>query len=368
MAHSPSAPIQRVPYTGMWLDGFSLTPVPGGALLAGGGEWHRDGIGATRRTSTLAVLWDSAKQGWLELPPLPHPRDGHAAVSLPDGRALLISGRDATSPEVSSTLFWEPGTRRFHEGPPLLWGRAHPIAVVLPDGSVLVLGSDFDDDLERGTRAELLRPGANTWEPAGQTVRVFHPGPVCVSGERVVIAGGRDNGSGFAIIEGVHIAPPLDQGTEIWEPHGRTWRMAGPLTRPRDEATGVTLSDGRVLVVGGWHQGTSLASAEVWDPRTESWSPAGELAIARSSFALTALPDGRAAVSGGLVETFQATDSVEIWDPARATWTPGPSLACGRAGHLLAPLGAGVFLVVGGSRSTESGDPETSSEVWHSEP
>ncbi|WP_235216501.1 hypothetical protein [Archangium violaceum] len=102
-----------------------------------------------------------------------------------------------------------------------------------------------------GTRAELLRPGANAWEPAGQTVRVFHPGPVCVSGERVIIAGGRDNGSGFAIIEGVHIAPPLDQGTEIWEPHGRTWRMSGPLTRPRDEAKGVTLSDGRVLVVGG---------------------------------------------------------------------------------------------------------------------
>lgn len=300
MAHSSSAPIQRVPYAGMWLDDFSLTPVPGGALLAGGGEWHRDGIGATRRTSTLAVLWDSAKQGWVELPPLPHPSSGHAAVALPDGRVLLIGGRDTSSPEVSSTLFWEPGTQRFHEGPPLLWGRAGPIAVVLPDGSVLVLGSDFDDDLERGTRAELLRPGANAWEPAGQTVRVFHPGPVCVSGERVVIAGGRD------------------------------------------------------------------ASAEVWDPRTESWSPAGELAIARSSFALTALPDGRAAVSGGLVETFQATDSVEIWDPVRGTWSPGPSLACGRAGHLLAPVGAGVFLVVGGSRSTEIGDPETSSEVWHS--
>ena len=198
-------------------------------------------------------------------------------------------------------------------------------------------------------------------------MRVFHPGPVCVSGERVVIAGGRDNGSGFAIIEGVHIAPPLDQGTEVWEREGRTWRMAGPLTQPRDEAQGVTLSDGRVLVVGGWHKGSALATAEVWDPRTERWSPTGTLATPRSSFALTALPDGRAAVSGGLVETFQATDSVELWDPARGTWSPGPSLARGRAGHLLARVGSGVFLVVGGSRSPTDGNPETSSEVWRSE-
>ncbi|WP_375769823.1 kelch-like protein [Archangium gephyra] len=367
MSRSESASLQRVPHAGMWLDDYSLTPVVGGVLLAGGGEWHRDGIGAMRRVVPLALLWDSAKQDWLELSPLPHPRDGHAAVSLPDGRVLLIGGRDTTSPELASTLFWEPETRRFREGPPLRQARARPIAVGLPDGAVLVLGSDFDNDRERGTRAELLRPGASAWEPAGQAVRIFHPGPVCVSGERVIIAGGRDNGFGFAIIEGVHLAPPLDMSTELWEREGRTWRIAGgPLTQSRDEAQGVTLSDGRVLVVGGWHEGSPLATAEVWDPRTESWSPTGSLATPRSSFALTALPDGRAAVSGGLEETFQATDSVEIWDPARGTWSPGPSLARGRAGHRFAAVGTGVFLVVGGSKSPADGNPETSSEVWRS--
>ena len=38
--------VRRVPYSDMWLEYFCLVAVPGGALLAGGGEWHRDGVGA----------------------------------------------------------------------------------------------------------------------------------------------------------------------------------------------------------------------------------------------------------------------------------------------------------------------------------
>ncbi|WP_224240806.1 Kelch repeat-containing protein [Hyalangium gracile] len=354
----------RVPYEGTWLDGFSLTAVAGGALLAGGSETHSDGT--PPNTANRASFWDASKQEWLPLPPLPTPRFNHAAVALGDGRVLLIGGRDNSVTEMASTLLWDPTTREFKEGPPLREARAYPVARVLPDGAVLVLASELDDDLERGTRAELLRPGASAWEPAGQTVRIFHVGPVCVSGERVVIAGGRDNGFGFAIIEGVHYAPPLAQSTEIWEPGSRTWRTsAGPMLEPRDDAAGVTLSDGRILVVGGWHEGTLLKSTEVWDPRTEQWSPAGTLSIARSSLALTALPDGRAAVSGGLAEgPFDHTKEVEIWEPERRVWTPGKPMEQGRAGHRLVAVGDGAFLVVGIARPSQEVAPETTWELW----
>jgi len=361
-----ASPTGRVPYSGIWLENFSLTALPGGALLAGGMEWHPDGIGSRSQTTDGAAFWDAAKAEWLPLSPLPSPRQNHAAVALKDGRALLVGGRDQKNPDLRSTLVWEPETRQFREGPPLLEARSYPIAVLLPDGAVLVLGSELDDDMERGTRAEILRPGATAWEPAGQTQRIFHVGPVSVSHHKVVIAGGRDNGFGFAVIEGVHYAPPLDQSTELWEREGRSWRTAaGPMTEPREDAQGVTLSDGRILVVGGWHRGTLLTTAELWDPRTERWSPAGKLATARSSFALTALQDGRAAVSGGLAEgPFQNTPEVEIWDPQQGTWSPGPPLALGRAGHKLADVGGGTFLVAGTSRTTPDAPPETTWEQW----
>ncbi|WP_368670378.1 Kelch repeat-containing protein, partial [Myxococcus sp. AM011] len=365
-AKPPSTARRRVPYSGLWLDGFSLTAVASGALLAGGQGWHKDGGGSTPRTSAGAAFWDTSREEWLEVPGLPEPRQDHAAVALPGGRVLLIGGRDNPRPELDSTLFWEPDTRRFVPGPTLLAARSNPVAHVLPDGTVVVLGSDHDHDLERGTRAELLRPGATAWEPAGQTVRIFHTGPVCVSGERIIIAGGRDNGFGFAIIEGQHLAPPLNLSTEVWEPSGRTWRTAPhPLTEERDDAAGVTLSDGRILVVGGWNHGTVLMSAELFDPRTEQWTATGALGLARSSFTLTALADGRAAVSGGLrSDPYGEATDVEVWSPDTGRWSPGMPLAVGRAGHLVVPLGDGAYLVAGTTRVAPDGSLETTSEVW----
>src|SRR6218665_690557 len=362
---SPSlSSVGRVPPAGLWLEGFCLAPVPGGALLAGGGAWHRDGIGATCLRSDLAAFWDLETREWHPLPPLPHPRQGHAAVALPDGRVLLLGGQSTDAPELRTTLFWEPGSRRFQEGPPLIAARAHPLAVSFADGAVVVLGSDFDDDFERGTRAEVLWPGASAWEPAGQTARIFHPGPVCASGDRVVIAGGRDNGFGFAVVEGVHFAPPLDQMTEVWARDRRTWGQGGPLTEPRGGALGVTLSDGRILVVGGWLSGQLLSTAEVWEPRTGEWSATGRLTLPRSGFALTALPGGRALVSGGLAGSAHTlTNTVEIWDPLLGTWSPGPPLQRGRAGQELVEVAPGRFLVVGNTRDAEDG-LETTWELW----
>ncbi|KFE70491.1 Kelch repeat-containing protein [Hyalangium minutum] len=360
----PSAPRGRAPYSGIWLDDFTLTAVRGGALLAGGQAWQPDGGGTRPQTMAEAAFFDATRKEWVSLPLMPSPRQSHAAVSLPDGRALLIGGRSQNG-ELASTVFWEPETRQFREGPPLAGERGRPVAVTLPDGSVMVLGSDFDNDMERGTRAELLRPGAKAWEPAGQTVRIFHVGPVCVTQNHVLIAGGRDNGMGFAIYEGVHIAPPLAQSTEVWSLESRTWRTApGSLLEPRDDHQGITLADGRVLVVGGWHKGHLQTSAELWDPRTEQWSRTGALSLPRSSFTLTALPDGRAVVSGGLAgNASDATTATELWDPQKGTWSPGAPLAIGRAGHLLVPMDGDTFLVVGTSRPTPEA-LETTWELW----
>ncbi|WP_426750473.1 Kelch repeat-containing protein [Myxococcus sp. Y35] len=361
-----NAAVQRLPYAGLWLDSFTLTAVPGGALVVGGQEWRAEGGGATSATVANALRWDAKTRTWETLSPMPQPRQGHAAVPLPDGRVLIIGGRNHTAMALASTLFWEPEARGFREGPPLRAERDRPVAVALADGSVLVLGADHDDqDLERGTRAKLLRPGAEAWEPAGQTVRLFHPGPVCVSDERVVIAGGRDNGLGFAIVEGTHFAPPLDPSTEVWQLSTRAWRSSPPLAASRDDHVGVTLADGRILVVGGRSQGERVGTAEVWSPTTEQWTPTGALTDLRSGFVLTALPDGRAAAFGGLGQKeLAASATVELWSPDTGTWTPGPPMRAAVSDHHVTRQDDGTFLVVGVMRTGPDGMPESVSTVW----
>lgn len=365
-AVAPRPTVGRVPHAGIWLDNFSLTTFPGGVLLAGGVEWHPE-----LRATGSAALWGASTHQWLQLPPMPSPRKDHAAVCLPDGRVLLVGGSTDEASELASTLFWEPETRRFREGPPLLQARSRPAAVTLTDGAVLVVGAGLDEDEEpglyrytpRGTRAELLRPGASAWEPAGEAARLFHVGPVCASHERVLLVSGQDMSS----LRGSDNAPPL-QCSELWEREGLTWRLAGSRLEPRQDAEAITLSDGRILVVGGWFEDRLLGTAEVWDPRTDRWSPAGVLSRPRTRFALVALPEGRAAVCGGFLEGSALTNTVELWEPQQGTWSSGPPLGRARAGHRLVSVGPGTFLVVGGSRSSESDTPQLTWELWQPAP
>ena len=115
--------------------------------------------------------------------------------------------------------------------------------------------------------------------------------------------------------------------SEIWDPETGAWSQTGPLAETRWGASTVTLTDGRVLVVGGVASNesapTQRQTAEVYDPTTGLWSSAGSLTMGRAGFALAALPDG-ALVMGGLGGSglgwtpYLAT--VERFDPTSSTW------------------------------------------------
>src|SRR5438105_3502129 len=56
----------------------------------------------------------------------------------------------------------------------------------------------------------------------------------------------------------------------------------GSLTTPRYQHRATVLSNGKVLVSGGFNTNTgTLAGAELYDPATGMWAPTGTLATAR---------------------------------------------------------------------------------------
>ena len=135
---------------------------------------------------------------------------------------------------------------------------------------------------------------------------------------------------------------------------------AGSLTDPRYGHAATLLSDGRVLVMGGWGERGLLDSAEVWDPATATFAPAGSLAGGRSMHTATALPDGRVLVIGASSSYDPLASTTEAWDPATASFAPAASLETPRAEHTATALPDGRVLVVGGGYD----DGRASAVVW----
>ena len=141
--------------------------------------------------------------------------------------------------------------------------------------------------------------------------------------------------------------PPPSHLSEVWDPATGTFSPAGSLTEARSIHTATLLTDGRVLLVGGWGTGP-LASAEVWDPATGTFSATGSLAEDRGGHGATLLADGRVLAVGG-DGSAGSLASAEVWDPATGTFSATGSLTEARSNHTATLLPDGRVLVVGGN-------------------
>ncbi len=313
-------------------------------------------LGGGSNFPSAAEVWDPATDRFSPAAWLTWGRSYATTTSLPDGRVLVVGGQ----PDVIGSAYprswdvlrvaetWDPATFRFHPAGTLTQSRATHDAILLLDGRVLIIGGDFD---EYGISAEIWDPVTETFgQVAWLTVPRFKPTETLLADGRVlVVGGGATNELG-----------PDPDAAEIWDPATGAFSRAGSLIETRINHTATLLSDGRVLVIGGWGGSDFLASAEVWDPTTETFSPTGSLDEARSLHTATLMPDGRVLVIGGWRGEGELT-SAEIWDPATGEFSSAGSLGEGRENHTATLTADGRVLVIGGEG--ENG-PLASAEVW----
>jgi len=117
--------------------GVMFTTLHDGRTLAAGGE--------TLSTDAIDMLTDvyisDAKTAtWTAVAPLPLARAWGAALTLRDGRVLVLGGTTKAGPTASAELY-DPTTNRWSEAQPMLHAHdAGLTATLLRDGRVLVLG------------------------------------------------------------------------------------------------------------------------------------------------------------------------------------------------------------------------------------
>lgn len=189
----------------------------------------------------------------------------------------------------------------------MIVARAEHTATLLLDGKVLIAGGAQEVVSGPGlplASAELYDPSMGTFAATGimTTPRLSHSATLLTDG-RVLIAGG------YATDSRVPLA-----SAELYDPPTGIFTATGNMTTGQLARTGTLLRDGRVLIAG-------FPVAQLYDPESGTFA---SVAYAGTFYPDTAtlLPNGRVLVTGGAPDTLPSpsADEAELFDPGTGTF------------------------------------------------
>ena len=261
----------------------------GRILVAGGHTGTHVGI-------TAARIFDPVSQTWSTASSMTYPRWYPTVTTLPDGRALVVSGETscddcfAPIPEVysPSTNSWTQLTTASLTIP------YYPHMFVLSDGRVL-----NTSNAEAPGPTRVLDVQAGTWTTVDAKV--------IDGGSAVMYRPGKFLKTGTSVDPDTAVRPSAATAYVLDMTQGApAWRQVSPMHYTRTYQNMVLLPDGNVLVVGGGAStdaidlGGAVLNPELWSPATETFTRLTPMRTPRlyHSSALL-LPDGRVVVAGG---------------------------------------------------------------------
>ncbi len=268
-------------------------------------------------------------------------RTGHTATLLQDGRVLFAGGFDGTNYLNSGELF-DPATSTFSlTGNVLTSTRLGHTATLLSDSTVLIVGG-FTGSAYL-TSAEIYKPSDGTYTATGSmaTARKGHTATLLPDG-RVLIVGGQNADPNTNAAVYLNTAEIFDLTT------AKFTTTTGNLASARSGHTATLLSNGKVLIAGGYNGTSYLNTAEIFDPSTGKFTATSNTMTApRSGHAAVLLQSGKVLITGGNGGSFLNT--AETFDPSTGTFSAQPgTMSIPRQFHTATLLNDGTVLVAGG--------------------
>ncbi|MDQ2965793.1 MAG: hypothetical protein M3R57_08100 [Chloroflexota bacterium] len=246
------------------------------------------------------------------------PRSRTHAVLLGDGRVLVVGNEayEVTDDSVNAEL-WDPATESWQLTMSLNKPRGDFAAVPLADGRALVTGG-FNQVNQSFSSTYLYDPqrvaggSAKGWSASGLLDKArTAPAAAVLSDGRVLVAGG------YFRVEPNYGAGTIDAVLAAYRP--------GAVSR-------TTIFDGPLADIDAPPIGAAMATAELFDPATGKWSDTGPLRYARFGAAAVTLADGRILVVGsapgesGVTLDAAAYHTAELYDPAAGRFSLTGSL------------------------------------------
>jgi serine/threonine-protein kinase len=333
----------------------SATQMPAGVVTeqpSATGEQSVAQAPVTTATST-AMPYEGPTGVWLALGSLPQTVWGQGAAQLSDGRISVFAMVQGPSHEMAlGTWLVDPDSGFATGGSSMQSLQAVPGVAVLKDGSVFVAGGwGGSKGNYPVTAAEMLDGSSGTWTQLAPMLMPRSQATVTeLSDGSILVAGGWVDYTG-SIWTATATAEIYDRGQG-------SWKFVQSMSTPRALATATRLQDGRVLVAGGstYYVAAStktvaeqvVSSAELYDPASDSWEPAGNMSAARAAHCAALLPNGHVLVTGGWSNGTQlGIASTDEYTP-NAGWQPGANMPRAHAQARLVTLLDGRLLEIGG--------------------
>ncbi len=295
---SPSAELYD-PKSGKWSvtgsmktarSGHSATLLSNGKVLVVGGSNESGSL-------TSVEMYDPGSGTWSATGSMNTARSNMTSTLLSNGKVLVVGGYNTNGSLVSAEVY-DPGSGTWSETGSMTAARSGYTATLLASGKVLVAGG-FDSNRNNNlASAELYDPASGSWSLTGSMndARWDHTATLLLNG-KVLVTGG-DYGR-----------------AELYDPASGKWTLTGNLNVTRYSGQSATLlPNGKVLVAGGYigyrsyqHANpyrafplrTDTTSAELYDPASGSWTQTGSMTMPREQHTATLLTNGKVLVLGG---------------------------------------------------------------------
>lgn len=255
--------------------GHTATLLPNGLVLLVGGRTYSNTRWVALNT---AELYDPAKGSFSYTGEMATARVDHSATLLPNGKVLMAGGHTLLQPSAPSAEIYDPATGIFSAAGPMVIPRSHHTATLLPWGKILFTGGgeEHGNTVYLVDIAEVFDSSTNTFHATQGT-----PGWVWIDGMAAPLPGGR------VLVMGGRLNPPaIFNRAAIYDPSLDAFLPTNPMGRCRASASSLSLSDGRVLVIGGMSQSSSsefpeavdlLITTEIYDPISGAFGPGPSL-------------------------------------------------------------------------------------------